>query len=84
MFLKKINIKSKKGLRLGLELGLGFKLGILSHINITLYVCCIFFHNKNNVFGLNFHHFVDFFYCFLCKFVFLQVYVLPSVCFCNF
>jgi hypothetical protein len=29
----------EKGLRLSLELGLGFKLGILPHINITLYVC---------------------------------------------
>jgi hypothetical protein len=49
-------------------------------------VCLLyfFFHNKNNVFGLNFHHFVDCFFCFLCKFMFLQMYVLPSVCFCDF
>jgi len=54
----------------------------LSHISITLYVCYLFFHNKSNLLGLNFHHFLLFF-CFLCKLLFLQVYVLPSVCFCN-
>jgi len=27
----------------GFELGLGFKLGFLSHINITLYVYCLLF-----------------------------------------
>jgi hypothetical protein len=35
--------KIDKGLGLGLKLSLGFKLGLLSHINITLYVCCHYF-----------------------------------------
>ncbi len=78
----------EKGLRLGLELGLGlgleFKLGLLSDINITLYVCCLFFHSKNNMFGLNFHHllivfFVSFVSVWLCKCMFCQVCAFATI-----
>ncbi len=79
----------EKGLGLSLKLGLGFKLSLLSHINITLYVCCLFFHSKNNVFGLSFHHLLtisllplqvcDFANLCFAKCVFLQLLVLIIV-----
>jgi hypothetical protein len=46
-------------------------------------VCLLssFFHSKNIVFSLSFHHLLICF-CLLCKSVFLQVYVLPCVTSC--
>jgi hypothetical protein len=68
-------------LKLGLELGLGFKLSLLSPINIALFVCCLFFHSKNSVFSLRFHHLLTLFFYFLCNCVILQMYVFAIVSF---